>query len=132
MSCTDDNNFTIGNTHVRHSLMRVLLDDLAANELHNANNDDEDQNSDVGNVQHVAVVAVTDGEVAQTAGTDDTGHCGQVQQLIAVMVVPRAMAATLSFRYTRKMISSGGGAHRERRFDQTRIKFCRVHSPPDG
>ena len=79
MACTDNNNFAIGNTHVRHSLMRVLLDDLAADELHNTNNDDEDQHSDVGNVQHVAVVAVTDGEVAQTAGTDDTGHCGQVE-----------------------------------------------------
>ena len=28
-------------------------------------------------------------------------------RLMAVMVVPRAMEATLSFRYTRKMISKG-------------------------
>ena len=72
MARAHDNNFAIGNTHVRHSLVRVLLDDLAANELHNANDDDEDQHSDVGNVQHVAVVAVTDSEVAQTARADDT------------------------------------------------------------
>ena len=80
VACAHDNNFTIGNTHVRLSLMRVLPDDLAANELHNANDNDQDQHRDVGDVDHVAVVAVADGEIAQTACADNARHCGEVEQ----------------------------------------------------
>lgn len=57
-----------------------FLTTLAASGLHNANNDDGAGRTVTLSVQHVAVVCVTDGEVAQTAGTDDAGHCGQVQQ----------------------------------------------------
>ncbi len=43
------------------------------------------------------------------------------------MVVPRAaMAATLSFRYTRKMISSGAEPI-ESRFDQTAVQLRQRH-----
>lgn len=100
MACAHDNNFTIGNTHVRLSLMRVLPDDLAANELHNANDNDQDQHRDVGDVDHVAGRGRSEWQKPPRPGLQPTTPAIAVRlsRLMAVMVVPRAIAATLSLR----------------------------------
>ena len=74
-------------------------------------------------------MAVTDGEVAQTTGTDDTGHCSQVQQADR-----RDGCAARDGGYAFLQVYAEDdlqrcGAHRERRFDQTAVQLgkCTLH-----
>lgn len=94
------------------TLMRVLFDDASADKFDDADDEHQHEHGDVRDVGHVAVVAVADGEVAEAPAPATPAMAVRFKRLTIVMVVPRAMAAMLSLRYTRKMISSGSSPSR--------------------
>ena len=87
--------------------MSRLFDHIGTGTLDQAYHDQNDDDGYIGDIGLPSGVTITDREIAESAAADRTGHPVRPTRLINVICIARTIPGTLSFKYTRKMISHG-------------------------
>lgn len=105
--------------------MCISLNYAAADKLKYTDDDDQDKNRYIGYITHISVMTIPDRKVSQATGTHDASHGGQIQQADRGDRRAARDGRHALLQIDPKDDLNGTGPHRQGRFDQSGIEFCK-------